>query len=1696
MEAISKNTILELIYDGTTDPKSFIQQYKIQALFQSWDSAKQLENLPLFLTGKAKRTFDNIADKSSLENVYKAIIDGCSQSKETLMLKFYERKRGASESILKYATALQELLAKAMPDMPTDQQTVLLRSQLCLGLPEHIRAFITFNPRMTWDELLKCLENTVPSSAALSQQHASSFAAADSLDINFSDATQHRNDRRPNQRPQRNESRPFNGNCNYCNSFGHKIADCRKRQREQQQHASSFRPAIRQHNVRFEDSQRETIDVNQRGRQRAAAHSNTNSIAASSQDSQLNSSNEFPFFATDTNVLEIATLSLQQTTCLLKKHVNFSLFDKPTQSAHALIDGGSSHSFISPNILTSEQVKIAADKSSKFCSRQNFIINGATGQAKSQCCIVSCQLRINAWQGQHTFIISGAVTKHDMIIGRDFFKQHRVKVDHADDSLTIDDIKINAFSIDATQAALVSAPQAALVSAPQAALVSAPQVAQDRLLSCFVATTTIVEPHSQRLVELNSQTATCKPSTPTLLFEPAHPMPRDSLIARSAHASNASSIYCNVLNAGEKQLVLKAGQQLGHLSEIDEANIKFNEDILSYEPLDTDKLLTDCTPSDTTTLERIKSLNICQSLSSAEQDMLRAVLARNSDAFQWTPGETGRTKLVEHTIPTGDNGPVRQKQYPIPSIAREPLNEQVQEMLDKQIIRPSSSSWRSPVLLVKKKQPDGTCGYRFCIDLKQVNSVTAKDCYALPLISRTVDALSGANYFTTLDVNRAFWQVGVAEQDKHKLAFSVDGKLYEFNVMPFGSMNAPSTFQRLVDRVLHGLTWKQCLVYIDDVLIFAATFIEHLRALDEVLFRFRAAGIKLKPSKCVFGKQEVEYLGYNISRQGIQPLLKRVEAILRVEPPSTTSKLYSFLCSVNYYRPLIPNYGRITFQLYEMARSCKKTCKWDENTLKCFAALKHALATAPILAFPDFSKPFVFQTDASDWAIAAVLLQEFATILKPIAFASRKLSPTEHRYTVSERELLAIVYGYDQFYSYIYGRKITIYTDHEPLVTSRQLNNANMETKRLARLFHRLQDVDYELRHIAGADNHLPDFLSRSYKLEPADVQLNYTEIKSSINWANEQLKDAEIVAITKLVRASAPDQSWLSAPNGRRWLHERRNLYLGKDGSLMHSKSLIVCPSHLTADIMRLHHDPPLSGHRGAQTTLESIKRRYYWNYMPRQVKEYCRSCPSCQQYNYSCLHNRAPLKPICVSRPWQLVGVDFMGPFKTSRAGNNYIVLAVDHLTKYAEGAATPSFDATTTAAFLFNNIVCRFGMVEQVLSDQGVNFESKLIKQLCALIGTDKLHTSTYHPAGNGITERLNRTIKPSIAKLVNDDHDDWDMFLPMVISSYNNSFHDSIKMSPYEAQFGRPPVLVHDVINGNHLPTNTKLRDISEYVTALRRSANHIAEVLRANTAAAQARQKSYYDRFTHSNATFEVGDFVKINNCRRHIGQSKAFEPKFVGPYKIAKKLGDLNYLIQSPTLRPEIVHYNRLSHYRIRDEERLLFEAAKPRTPARQERAQQEIVPTMRMPLIRRNRNAVEVPSRAHAPARDARSTDTIANDMSDTSGDEAATSTTRTFAVTTATTSTLNDVVAGRSSLVMDNIQEVMSKLRPLPSRLAALADAVEYVNIQPGREQTNNNASESNSTATKPRVTCPKCHNEYEAKLGIHVHLAKCKA
>ena len=379
------------------------------------------------------------------------------------------------------------------------------------------------------------------------------------------------------------------------------------------------------------------------------------------------------------------------------------------------------------------------------------------------------------------------------------------------------------------------------------------------------------------------------------------------------------------------------------------------------------------------------AIDLDQSTLTEEQcQQLQALLCEYADIFALDSSELGSTDLVTHTIDTANHPPIDHQARRTPFALHDQIDEMVRKMLVQGVIEPSQSPWASPVVLVKKK--DGS--YRFCVDYRRLNSVTKMDVFPLPRIDDTLDLLSRTKFFTTLDLASGYWQVRMHPKSKEKTAFATWSGLYQFVVMPFGLCNAPATFQRLMETVLTGLACDSCMVYIDDILVIGATFQDHLENIRKVFARLRAAGLCLKPQKCSFVKREVTYLGYVVSSDGMSPDSAKVDAVKRFPQPLDLRTLRSFLGLASYYRRFIPQFSVVASPLHALTRK-NAVYVWDPVCQRAFERLKELLTVAPVLAFPDFSREFMLETDASGAGLGAVLAQKQEDgLVRPIAYAS------------------------------------------------------------------------------------------------------------------------------------------------------------------------------------------------------------------------------------------------------------------------------------------------------------------------------------------------------------------------------------------------------------------------------------------------------------------------------------------------------------------------------------------------------------------------------------------------------------------------------------------------------------------------------------------------------------------------------------
>lgn len=457
-----------------------------------------------------------------------------------------------------------------------------------------------------------------------------------------------------------------------------------------------------------------------------------------------------------------------------------------------------------------------------------------------------------------------------------------------------------------------------------------------------------------------------------------------------------------------------------------------------------------------------------------------------SDIFYYEDCPLTFTNAIKHSIKTTDEIPVYTKSYRYPFVHKAEVKSQIDKMLQQKIIQPSESPWSSPIWIVPKKlDASGKQKWRLVVDYRKLNEKTLSDRYPIPNISDILDKLGRCQYFTTLDLASGFHQIEMHPDDVQKTAFTVENGHYEYRRMPFGLKNAPSTFQRAMENVLRGLINEICVVYMDDIIIFSTSLQEHITNIEKVFQRLRESNFKIQLDKSEFLKHETAYLGHIVTPEGIKPNPDKVHAIKNFPIPRTTKEIKSFLGLLGYYRKFIPNFSQLAKPLTSCLKKGAKINTEDPKYLNAFRICQEILMNDPILIYPDFEKEFNVTTDASQFAIGAVLSQGPIGSDKPIAYASRTLNNNEVNYSTTEKELLAIVWATKYFRPYLFGRKFKIITDHKPLKWLISLKEPN---SRLIRWKLKLEEFEYEVVHKQGKMNTNADALSR--------VQINTNETK------------------------------------------------------------------------------------------------------------------------------------------------------------------------------------------------------------------------------------------------------------------------------------------------------------------------------------------------------------------------------------------------------------------------------------------------------------------------------------------------------------------------------------------------------------------------------------------------------------------------
>lgn len=913
----------------------------------------------------------------------------------------------------------------------------------------------------------------------------------------------------------------------------------------------------------------------------------------------------------------------------------------------------------------------------------------------------------------------------------------------------------------------------------------------------------------------------------------------------------------------------------------------------------------------------------------------RQLLIKHAGVFAKDDNDLGRTDLVSHDIDTGDIRPIRQPPRRIPTALQEEFDKEMQGMIDKGVIEQGQSPWASPVVLVRKK--DGTL--RFCVDYRRLNEKTEFDAYPLPRIDETLEALSGAKFFSTLDLLSGYWQVGLTPEARLKSAFCVRSGLYLWNVMPFGLCNAPSTFERLMESVLQNLQWSTCLIYLDDVVIFGRSEEELIQRMDTVFERLRAAGLKLKPRKCHLFARRTDYLGHVISADGIAVSPEKVAAVKDWPQPENVTDVRSFLGTANYYRRFCKDFASIAAPLHRLTDKGARFV-WQAEHQQAFDHIKSMLCTAPVLAYPVANAPIILDTDASLTGIGAVLSQVIDGQERVLGYASKALSRTERNYCVTRRELLAVVFFIRHFRPYLYGREFTVRTDHASL---KWLYRFKEPEGQLARWMETLSEYRFIIIHRDGKKHGNADGLSRQpcrqcgrIDGEEKEDELFVRVIGLQPAWSEEQLaklqsEDEDIspvyTAVVAGTRPLANDVTAWPAAAKRYWQDwDRlrltngvlRRVWFDKTGKEIGQQLLV--PRKMVSTLLQTAHDDPLAGHFAVRRTLKRIRQAYYWSSMAFDVRHWCRSCKSCGGRKGEPTRAHHTLQQDPVSEPVQRVAVDILGPLAPATSqGNLYVLVIVDYLTKWSEAYAIPDQTAETVANKIVEEFVCRYGIPEQLHSDQGRQFESELFTQMCQLLGIKKTRTTPLHPQSDGQTERMNRTLLDVLSKLCREHPSDWDRLLPFAMAAYRSSTHSTTEETPNRLMLGRevttPVTLLapRAPTEDSHLP----------WIETLHQRFRDTYETVLKTTLRSHRTQKAVFDRKAKL-YQFAEGDRVWLYDPKRRRGRTPKLDAeRWTGPFVIQRKLsGAVYHIKRNNTDKGRVVNIDRLAPYVVRDEQR------------------------------------------------------------------------------------------------------------------------------------------------------------------------------
>lgn len=883
--------------------------------------------------------------------------------------------------------------------------------------------------------------------------------------------------------------------------------------------------------------------------------------------------------------------------------------------------------------------------------------------------------------------------------------------------------------------------------------------------------------------------------------------------------------------------------------------------------------------------------------------LFEETLSQFGDVFSRDEQDIGRTSTVKHRIHLVDDKPVARPPYRPPLRMRSELEKTLEKMKESGAIRESKSPYASPVFFVDK---DHGQGKRLVADYRALNAKTIPDRTPMPHPEDVFGLLAGANFFTKLDITSMFFQIEVDERDIEKTAITTPMGLFEYPLMPFGLINAPATAVRLMKEVLRGLDGKTCYVYFDDIIIFAPSTSALVQRCTEVLERLRNHNLKLKPGKCLFGVESVCFLGHIISARGIEMDPRRVERVKTFPVPRNPSDVRSFHGLCSYNRKFIKNFAQIAKPLTPLMGK-PSDFAWTSQAQTAFEQLRDALMATPVLVHFNPEAQHELRTDASAYAIGAVLFQKHSDPSQTgvVLYYSKTLTPAQRNYSATHRELLAAFKAIMDHQHYLVGKKFTLVTDHAALSLLR--TQRKDPHQQIARMVAQLQAFDFDVVYKPGSTHLDADCMSRliedthphSYNRGDS-IGVREVRAINHITTGSEDLPTAQEEESDMGADQRNDDFcnkfiEILENPtlSDREKAHLARNFTI-QDG-LLYRKNLqgnlmVVIPARRRAAVLLSCHDIPLAAHLGFSRTYNLAKRRCYWPKMRQEIKRYVASCIPCQKRKISNKRKQGFIQPMPVAEDaFDIVGIDLITKLPVSHDGFNTILVCTDNLSKYAIAVPLKNELAETIIHAFFNHVVAKHGCPKVVISDRGANISGERSRDFFRLFAIKRRLTSAYHPQSNGQTERFNRTLKASLTMYVDANQRDWSSFVQAITFAYNITVHSVTKVAPFEAVFGRAPRIPLD-----------NLIERSEFIDPTRPAPGRLSseDVIKMKQLmrASQEKNKRRLDA-NLARPTFKEGDLVLVERPTHVRGISTKLTFTYLGPYRITKKLSDVSYAV-------------------------------------------------------------------------------------------------------------------------------------------------------------------------------------------------------